>query len=111
VKEAGPRIYCIGALASYAHGNLLDIRDAVGPLAAVMEFDLSGGKSGKEVVFKVNGTETQVVPVGRSKAVGVIFNVRVPGCVAWLLKGRTFMGDQAKPNAYGALVKKKTNYR
>ncbi|EOD51391.1 putative apoptosis-inducing factor 1 protein [Neofusicoccum parvum UCRNP2] len=67
---AGPQsgIYAIGDAASYSNGGLLDVWDAVAPLGAVMEYDLSKGKSGAEIAYKRAAKDTMLVPVGRKRA-------------------------------------------
>ena len=104
VEGAGERVYALGSCASYSNGRLGDVWDAVRPLMATLEWDLTGGKTGREGKYKKKG-ETLVVPVGRSKGVGVAFGWAVPSVVVWAFKGRNYMVDQAISERDGMKLK------
>ncbi|KAI9679550.1 MAG: hypothetical protein M1817_005572 [Caeruleum heppii] len=95
VPSAGPRVYAIGPCASHSNGTILELWDSIPPFLSILEYDLSDGRSGKEVQYKKNQTEMMVVPVGRSKGVGVAFGWTLPSFMVWVFKGRTFMYEQA----------------
>ena len=100
VLGAGPRVYALGSVASYSNGSLLDIWDAMGPLMANIAFDLSDGRIGKEKSF-ARRAETLIVPVGRSKGVGVAWGWLMPSSAVWIYKGRTYMFDELKQEKNG----------
>ncbi|KAI5291364.1 hypothetical protein KEM54_005166 [Ascosphaera aggregata] len=89
VKEA-PGIYAIGSVASYSRGVIPDILDAVTPLTNVLAYDLYPETNPKPVEFHRCERETLLVPVGRSKGVGLLFGVKIPSFMVWAIKGRTF---------------------
>lgn len=106
VEGAGPNVYSLGSLASYSHGGILDVTDAVAPLGKVIEYDLTHGKSGTEAVFRRNERDNMIVPVGRSKAVGVVFDIKIPSFLAWLIKGRNYLVQSAVPYSRGDSFRK-----
>ncbi|KAI9754643.1 MAG: hypothetical protein M4579_004606 [Chaenotheca gracillima] len=106
---SGAGVYSVGSAASYSHGGVLDVMDAIPPLIRTIEYDLSGGKvgAGKEGDYHRNEKDTMVVPVGRSKGVGVAFGWKVPSVFVWLLKGRDYMSSKLEDNLNGAQYLKK----
>ncbi|CAL3971948.1 unnamed protein product [Diplocarpon coronariae] len=96
VDKAGPRIYAIGDVASYARGAVHLILEAVPVLCANIKRDLlldSGAEAsaGKEDrVFKEDTRETQMVPIGKSKGVGAAMGWALPSFFVWLIKGRDY---------------------
>ncbi|KFY81286.1 hypothetical protein V500_11547 [Pseudogymnoascus sp. VKM F-4518 (FW-2643)] len=100
VDEAGPRVYALGDVGSYTHGGVLDIYDAVPVALANMKRDLLAATisenaipEGKDLLYRPNLTETQIVPIGRSKGVGAFRGWRLPSLVVWFIKGRKYMTD------------------
>ncbi|KAI4198295.1 MAG: hypothetical protein LQ350_005378 [Teloschistes chrysophthalmus] len=85
-----PSVYAIGDCAGYSLGGVLDIMDAVRPLAATVAADL-GVPGAKAQGFKQTVTETQIVPIGPRGGVGAVFGWRVPSFVVWLVKSRDYM--------------------
>lgn len=99
--NAAKGVYAVGDVASYSLGGILDVLDAVRPLASSVLVDLSEGKhSGaqgpKQIPF-VQRTikETQFVPIGPKGGVGVAFGWRVPSFMVWLAKARTYFVEKA----------------
>jgi len=96
VDAAGPRIYAIGDASSYARPAVHNILAAVPVLGGNIKRDLllAAGKSesdvGADKVFKEDTRETQLVPIGKSKAVGAAMGWRFPSWVIWLIKGRDY---------------------
>ncbi|KAK5693242.1 hypothetical protein LTR17_025163 [Elasticomyces elasticus] len=95
-NEAG--VYAIGDVGEASHNSIMDIIDQTPVLTTNIRRDLlaahkdvRANADSKDRVFKVNKTETQLVPVGRSKGVGAILGYRVPSFFVWLIKGRDFM--------------------
>lgn len=107
---AGARVYALGDIASYSSGGILDIMSAIPPLAAVVEHDLTGGKAGAQPTYTGQSAQSMLVPVGRKKTVGVLFGWRVPSLMGYMVKGKTFMVDQAGATVNGEKWRKKTNY-
>lgn len=99
VDLAGPRVYAIGDVASYSRNTILDIIDGSPVLFTNLKRDLfaynakspDGAAPGKDRVFVPNTKEMMVVPIGTATGVGSIMGWRVPGWVAWLIKGRDYL--------------------
>ncbi|KAK4948965.1 hypothetical protein LTR10_012338 [Elasticomyces elasticus] len=98
VDAAGARVYAIGDVGEASHNSIMDIIDQIPVLTTNIRRDLLAAHKdvlanadSKDRVFKVNTTETQLVPVGRSKGVGAILGYRLPSFLVWLIKGRDFM--------------------
>ncbi|KAK3614932.1 hypothetical protein LTR56_026912 [Elasticomyces elasticus] len=98
VDAAGARVYAIGDVGEASHNSIMDIIDQTPVLTTNIRRDLlaahkdiRANADSKDRVFKVNKTETQLVPVGRNKGVGAILGYRVPSFFVWLIKGRDFM--------------------
>jgi apoptosis-inducing factor 2 len=96
VDIAGPRIYAVGDVASYAGPAVHQIFSAVPVLCANMKRDLvlACGKEndsvGKDRVFKEDTRETQLVPIGKTKGVGAAMGYELPSFMVWLIKGRDY---------------------
>jgi len=102
VDAAGPgaRIYAIGDASSYARPAVHNVLSAVPVLGANIRRDLllaegkegtAGGSAGEEdKIFKEDKTETQLVPIGKSKGVGAAMGYRMPSVVVWAIKGRDY---------------------
>ncbi|KZZ87198.1 Pyridine nucleotide-disulfide oxidoreductase, FAD/NAD(P)-binding domain protein [Ascosphaera apis ARSEF 7405] len=89
VKNA-PGLYSIGSSASYSHGVIPDILDAVTPLTKVLNHDLSPDTVPEPKPFHRTDKETILIPVGRSKGVGLLYGVKLPSFLVWAIKGRTY---------------------
>ncbi|KAF4844959.1 Oxidoreductase ptaL [Colletotrichum siamense] len=96
IDKAGPRIYAIGDVSSYARPAVHNILGAVPVLCANLKRDLLlvSGKPNVAIrddrVFKEDLRETQMVPIGKSKGVGAAMGWRLPGFLVWLIKGRDY---------------------
>ena len=97
VDKAGSRVYTVGDVSSVSHWGILDIYDGIPVAMANLKRDLLHAATaektvpqGQDKILKANLKETQLVPIGRSKGVGVIFGWRVPSWFVWALKGREY---------------------
>jgi hypothetical protein len=66
---------------------------------------------GEDKLYKPNLTETQVVPIGRSKGVGALFGWRVPSIMVWFIKGRDYMLSFQGPIVDGSKWDKETKWK
>ncbi|GAM86202.1 hypothetical protein ANO11243_042140 [Dothideomycetidae sp. 11243] len=89
VDGAGPRVYAVGDVASYARPAVHAILEAVPVICANIEKDLQG-VVGEDRVFKEDKRETQLVPIGKSRGVGALMGYKVPSFFVWLIKGRDY---------------------
>lgn len=96
VDKAGPRVYAVGDVASYARPAIHLILNAIPVLCANIKRDLllASGKEestvGEDRVFKEDTRETQMVPIGKSKGVGAAMGYKLPSFMVWLIKGRDY---------------------
>lgn len=96
VDKAGPRVYAVGDVASYARPAIHLILDAIPVLCANIKRDLllASGKDassvGEDRAYKEDTRETQMVPVGKSKGVGAAMGYQMPSFMVWLIKGRDY---------------------
>jgi NADH dehydrogenase FAD-containing subunit len=96
VDKAGPRIYAVGDVASYARPAVHLILNAIPILCANIKRDLllASGREmssvGEDRVFKEDTRETQLVPIGKSKGVGAAMGYQLPSFLVWLIKGRDY---------------------
>lgn len=96
VDKAGPRVYAVGDVASYARPAIHAIINAIPVLCGNIQRDLllASGKAESSVsedrVFKEDTRETQLVPIGKSKGVGAAMGYRLPSFLVWLIKGRDY---------------------
>ena len=99
VDLAGPRVYAIGDISSYSRNTILDIIDGLPVLFTNLKRDLFSYRSehpdspapGKDRIFVQTTKEMMVVPIGRATGVGAVLGWKVPGWVAWLIKGRDYL--------------------
>jgi len=125
--------YALGSVASYSLGGVLDIYNAVKPLAESIRVDLfallpSSAQAALEphkpgfpfsiwkaapppasehhLPYKQWTSESQFVPIGRKQGVGALFGYKMPSWFVWMLKGRTFMIEKAVMTVDGADYKK-----
>jgi len=93
-------LYCVGDVASYGRGGVLDMYEAVPVLGTNLRRDLlasdagqkpTGGDRSHSPITK----ESQLVPVGRSKGVGAFNGNKVPSLMVWGIKGRDYMVGQS----------------
>jgi NADH dehydrogenase FAD-containing subunit len=96
VDNAGPMIYAVGGAASYARPAIHLILNAIPVLGANIKRDLllAAGKTEREVgedrVYKEDKSETQLVPIGKSKGVGAAMGWALPSWAVWAIKGRDY---------------------
>ncbi|KAH8799050.1 hypothetical protein F5884DRAFT_132142 [Xylogone sp. PMI_703] len=113
--KAPSGIYSIGDASSYSKGSVLDASLPVPALcysiwsdiqAAVgrgdLKISLSGATVLKEKQYKQIESDMLAVPVGPKDGTGVMFGVKVPGLLVWLMKSRTFFLEKAPGLATGA---------
>ena len=107
-------VYAVGDVASYSHGGIFDVNDAIAPLCSSILVDLAStgvgkmtGSTGllshilpakqvepKQRYFKPT-IGTQIVPIGPKGGVGQLFGVRIPSLMVWGIKSRTFFVEKA----------------
>lgn len=96
VDKAGPRVYAVGDVASYARPAIHVILNAIPVLCANIKRDLllASGKNestvGEDRLFKEDTRETQLVPIGKSNGVGAAMGYSLPSFLVWLIKGRDY---------------------
>jgi NADH dehydrogenase FAD-containing subunit len=96
VDKAGPRIYAVGDVASYARPAIHLILSAIPVVCANIKKDLllAAGKEescvGEDRVFEEDTRETQLVPIGKSKGVGAAMGWQITSFLVWLIKGRDY---------------------
>jgi NADH dehydrogenase FAD-containing subunit len=94
VEAAGPRVYAVGDVSSYAQPAIHQILVAIPVLTANLKRDLlaaSGeNNKGEDRIFKEDTRETQLVPIGKSKGVGAAMGYKLPSFLVWLIKGRDY---------------------
>lgn len=102
VDEAGPRVYAIGDVGNHSQGGIMDIYDAIPVLMTNFQHDLlaahkdvSAKPTGRDRKYKKNTSETQLVPIGRSKGVGAYNGSRLPTLMVYMIKGRDYLSGTA----------------
>lgn len=97
VDEAGPRVYAIGDVASCVKQPAVHaLFKAIPILCTNMKRDLSimtgqyRASAGEDRVFIEDDRPSQLVPIGKSKGVGVAMGYRLPSFLVWLIKGRDY---------------------
>jgi NADH dehydrogenase FAD-containing subunit len=94
VDKAGERVYAVGDASNYARPAVLIMMDAVPVLAANLKRDLliAAGQTppGEDRLLTADESETQLVPIGRSKGVGALKGIKLPSFLVWLFKGRDY---------------------
>lgn len=108
VIEAGPRVYVAGDCGDYTEGGMMSLQNAVPVAATNLTTDLTRDASkevqkktvkDKDYTFKLG--QTQLVPIGKSKAVVSVFGYNMPSAMGWGIKGRDYMVGQAAPMVNG----------
>ena len=84
VDNAGPRIYAVGDVASYARPAVHMILEAIPVICANVKRDLFLAVNNKpgiaeDRMFKEDTRETQMVPIGTSKGVGAMMVSKLMG--------------------------------
>lgn len=96
VDAAGPRIYAVGDVSSAARPAVHNIFPAIPVVCANLKRDLllASGKEESEVCKERTFTEdkraTQMVPIGKSKGVGMAMGWTLPSLMVWAVKGRDY---------------------
>lgn len=96
VDKAGPRVYAVGDVGSYARPAIHLILTAIPVFCANVKRDLllhggaAEGSIAAEREYKVDKSETQMVPIGKAKGVGAAMGYRLPSFLVWLIKGRDY---------------------
>lgn len=95
VDNAGERIYAIGDVSNFARPAIHNILNAVPVLCNNIKHDLllaaeSGNAHAQDSLFSEDTRETQLVPIGKSKGVGVVMGWQIPSFFVWLIKGRDY---------------------
>lgn len=96
VDKAGPRVYAVGDVGSYARPAIHAILSAVPVLCTNIKRDLLLGSRkeessvGEDRAFKEDTRETHLVPIGKSKGVGAAMGYQLPSFMVWLIKGRDY---------------------
>ena len=98
VDKAGPRVYTVGDVGSYARPAVHLILGVIPTLGANIKRDLliadgevSASKAANEDrKFKEDTRETQLVAIGTKKGVGAMMGFRMPSFFVWLIKGRDY---------------------
>ncbi|EFW98699.1 amid-like mitochondrial oxidoreductase [Grosmannia clavigera kw1407] len=94
VIGAGPRIYAIGDCSNLHRPSLPLIQAAVPVLATNMKRDfledIGKAQPGADREYVQDTKMTQIVPIGRSKGVGIFNGNSVPSLMVWALKGRDY---------------------
>ena len=96
VDKAGERVYAVGDAASYSRPAVHIILSAIPVLGANIKRDLllaAGSEPGSvqpDRKLKEDTSETQLVPIGRSKGVGAFMGWKMPSYVVRMLKGRDY---------------------
>jgi NADH dehydrogenase FAD-containing subunit len=93
VDKAGPRVYAVGDAASAARPAVHLLLNAIPVLCANIKSDLllsAGKEKNPERKYKEDTTETQLVPIGKSRGVGAAMGWRMPSWAVWLIKGRDY---------------------
>ncbi|WYZ40938.1 hypothetical protein EsH8_IV_001279 [Colletotrichum jinshuiense] len=96
VDKAGPRVYAVGDVSSFARPAVHNILGAVPVLCANIKRDLlldsgdADAAGAADRLFKEDVRETQMVPVGKSKGVGAAMGYQLPSLLVWLIKGRDY---------------------
>ncbi|KXH49523.1 hypothetical protein CSIM01_03811 [Colletotrichum simmondsii] len=96
VDPAGPRVYAIGDVSSFARPAIHNILSAVPVICANIKRDLllaserPESANDKDRLFEEDVRETQLVPVGKSKGVGAAMGYQLPSFMVSMIKGRDY---------------------
>lgn len=103
-------VYCIGTVASYSDGSILDVKFAMPAVLESIKLDLQGkgtscpastsastrtdenlGGPRTAKVFKKVTSDMQFVPIGSTQGVGIAFGWRLPSFIVKMAKAKDFM--------------------
>lgn len=90
-------VYCVGSVASYSDGSIMDTKMAYKACVESVKLDLSGAEPGPRTknIYKKITAEMAFVPVGSQQGVGLAFGWKVPSFVIKMAKAKDFMIGQA----------------
>lgn len=95
--DPNARVYAIGDASTFTRPAIHNILAAVPVLCANLRRDLlihvgqaDDSSLDSDRLFQEDTRETQMVPIGRSKGVGVAMGWRFPSFLVWLIKGRDY---------------------
>lgn len=107
VERAGERIYAVGDCAAYSKNTILDVYESIPPLLHNLRNDLwayeikrQNPYGGAQVLAQIEQLEdmeyvqeqrlTQMCPMTRWGGVGVLFGMKLPSWVVFVMKGRDY---------------------
>jgi NADH dehydrogenase FAD-containing subunit len=94
LNEAGVTgVYCIGSVASYSDGSVLDTKFSLKAILESIKLDLQGGAPGprSKNVYKKITSDMQFVPLGSTQGVGVVMGWKIPSFLVKMAKSKDFM--------------------
>jgi len=85
-------VYCVGSVASYSDGSVLDVKFATPAILESIKLDLQG-KGGPRTakIYKKITSDMQFVPIGSQGGVGIAFGWRLPSFLVKVAKAKDFM--------------------
>ena len=112
-------VYCIGSVASYSDGSVLDTQFALPAIVESIKLDLQGqgqstqcnfsdrlltfsepGPRTKKIYKKIQ-SDMQFVPIGRTQGVGVVYGYKIPSLMVKMAKSKDFMISKARKLVQG----------
>ncbi|OAP56916.1 hypothetical protein AYL99_09028 [Fonsecaea erecta] len=95
-------VYCIGTVASYSDGSILDVKFAAPALLESIKLDLQGkGGPRTSKIYKKITSDMQFVPIGSQGGVGIAFGFKLPSFLVKMAKAKDFMIGQAPKTVDG----------
>lgn len=91
VVTGGDSVFAVGDVSSAARPAIHNVFSQVPIVCENIKRDLLNlGDSGSDRLFSEDKRESQLVPIGKSKAVGAVMGWSLPGLLVWLIKGRDY---------------------
>ncbi|KIX97930.1 uncharacterized protein Z520_06008 [Fonsecaea multimorphosa CBS 102226] len=95
-------VYCIGTVASYSDGTILDVKFATPAVLESIKLDLQGkGGPRTNKIYKKITSDMQFVPIGSQGGVGVVFGFKLPSFLVKMAKSKDFMIGNALKTVEG----------
>jgi NADH dehydrogenase FAD-containing subunit len=108
-----PRVFAVGDCASHSKNSIQDVYDSLPILLHNLQNDLITyeyqtehpyGGQGAELrlqkledwAYMQNPTDSQLMPISRFGGVGILFGMKLPSIMVWLMKGRDYRIGRAK---------------
>jgi NADH dehydrogenase FAD-containing subunit len=108
-----PRVFAVGDCASHSKNSIQDVYDSLPILLQNLKNDLIayelqaehpyGGQGAETKLEKLedwaylqNPTDSQLMPISRFGGVGILFGMKLPSVMVWLMKGRDYRIGRAK---------------